>query len=275
MITALDIIIVNYNTAADLRRCLTSLREAPPHRPHQICVVDNASSDGSQAMVREAFPGVAMVALDQNAGFAAANNVGIRQTSAPLILLLNSDTVVPTGAIDELVARLDATGATAAGPRLIDGDGRPEMSWGPMLSPLGEAWQGWRVRQAASSSSSARARVGRWTSVEREVDWVTGACLLVRRDAAEAAGLLDERFFMYEEDVDFCAALRTRGGRVLFAPSAAVVHLRGRSFAAIGRSASPLYDRSHLAFYDKHAPHWAPVLRLWLTIRGRRVPTTR
>ncbi len=275
MTAALDILIVNFNTAADLRRCLTSLREAPPQRPHHICVLDNASTDGSQAMVRAEFPDVALVALDQNVGFAAANNVGIRRTSAPLILLLNSDTVVPKGALDALVARLESTGAAAAGPRLVDGQGHPEVSWGPMLSPLGEAWQAWRVRQAASPSPSACARVARWTTIERDVDWVTGACLLVRRDAATAAGLLDERYFMYEEDVDFCAALRARGGRVLFAPSAEVVHLRGRSFAATGASASPLYDRSHLAFYDKHAPQWAPVLRLWLAIRGRRVPTTR
>lgn len=273
--TALDIIIVNFNTAEDLRRCLTSLREGPPNRPHQICVVDNASSDGSQAMVRDEFPDVTLVPLERNVGFAAANNVGIRQTRAPLILLLNSDTVVPSGAIDTLITRLESTGAVAAGPRLVDGNGHPEISWGPMLSPVAEAWQSWRVRQARSPEPSARARVAKWTSVERRVDWVTGACLLVRRDAAEAAGLLDERFFMYEEDVDFCAALRAKGGTVLFAPSAEVVHLRGRSFAATGRTASPLYDASHLAFYDKHLPQWAPFLKTWLAIRGRDVPTSR
>lgn len=275
MTRALDIIIVNFNTADDLRRCLASLRDAPPDRPHHICVVDNASSDGSQAMVRNEFPDVALVALETNVGFAAANNVGIRQTRAPLILLLNSDTVVPAGALDTLIARLEATGATAAGPRLVNGTGQPEISWGPMLSPVAEAWQAWRLRQADSAAPSARARVARWTTVERRVDWVTGACLLVRRDAAEAAGLLDERYFMYEEDVDFCAALRARGGTVLFVPSAEVVHLRGRSFAATGRTASPLYDASHLAFYDKHLPQWAPFLKTWLAIRGRDVPTTR
>jgi GT2 family glycosyltransferase len=99
-------------------------------------------------------------------------------------------------------------------------------------------------------------------------DWVSGACLLVRRDAAVAAGLLDERYFMYEEDVDFCAALRARGGRILFTPAAEVVHLRGRSIRRAGAGSSH-YDRSHLAFYEKHAPRWAPLLRLWLRIRGR------
>jgi GT2 family glycosyltransferase len=106
---------------------------------------------------------------------------------------------------------------------------------------------------------------------ERPVDWVSGACLLVRRQAAIDAGLLDERYFMYEEDVDFCAALRARGGAILFTPRAEVVHLRGRSIKQAGTQASPYYDRSHLAFYEKHLPAWAPFLRLWLQLRGRRV----
>ena len=86
------------------------------------------------------------------------------------------------------------------------------------------------------------------------------------------AGLLDERYFMYEEDVDFCAALRARGGRVLFTPSAEITHLRGRSIARAGGSSSAHYDRSHLLFYEKHLPRWAPWLRLWLRLRGRVVP---
>ncbi|MBM3751169.1 MAG: glycosyltransferase family 2 protein [Acidimicrobiia bacterium] len=267
--TALDIIIVNYNTVEDLRACLRSLHTSPPARPHHVCVVDNASADGSVAAVRSEFPGVEVVALDANVGFAAANNIGIRRTSAPLVLLLNSDTVVPAGALDTLIDRLDATRATAAGPRLVDAHGRPEISWGPMLSPLAEAGQACRVRLARTPRPWAQRLVARWTTRERWVDWVTGACLLVRRSAALDAGLLDERYFMYEEDVDFCAALRARGGRILFAPAAQVVHRRGRSFAVAGTRPSPLYDRSHMAFYKKHHPLWAPILRVWLRLRRR------
>jgi N-acetylglucosaminyl-diphospho-decaprenol L-rhamnosyltransferase len=269
-VTALDILIVNFNTRDDLQACLDSLGAAPPARPHRICVVDNASRDDSVAMVRAHYPSVDVVALDTNVGFAAANNVGIRHTQAPLVLLLNSDTIVPAGALDRLVDRLEATGAAVAGPRLVDGNGHPEISWGPMLSPFAEARQAVRVRLAARRSPWAQRMVQRWTSRERWVDWVTGACLLVRRDAAVAAGLLDERYFMYEEDVDFCAAVRAGGGRVLFTAASEVVHRRGRSFAATGARPSPLYDRSHVAFYDKHLPHWAPVLRAWLRLRGRR-----
>ncbi|MDQ3069279.1 MAG: glycosyltransferase, partial [Acidobacteriota bacterium] len=99
-------------------------------------------------------------------------------------------------------------------------------------------------------------------------DWVTGACLLVRRAAAEGAGLLDERFFMYEEDVDFCAALRARGGRILFAPEAEVVHLRGRSARSAPAATRLAYHRSHAAFYAKHDPRWVRPLRAWMRLKG-------
>lgn len=270
MTPRLDIIIVNYNTAAHLTACLGSLRNAPAQIPHHICVVDNASSDGSIAATWD-FPDVEMVPLSENVGFAAANNAGIRRTSSPLILLLNSDTIVPEGAVDRLVERLEVTGAVAAGPRLIDGTLSPEVSFGPMLSPMTEAVQGLRVKLASRKSRWARRYIARHVSRERVVDWVSGACLLVRRAAAEEAGLLDERYFMYEEDVDFCASLRSRGGRIIFTPAAEILHLRGGSFAATGTPVSPLYDRSHVRFYEKHAPHWAPLLKAWLAVRGRAI----
>jgi GT2 family glycosyltransferase len=106
------------------------------------------------------------------------------------------------------------------------------------------------------------------TQREQYVDWVSGACLLVRRADAEAAGLLDERFFMYTEDVDFCAAIRARGRRVLFTPAAEVVHLRGRSAASAPAATRAAYQRSHLAFYEKHHPGFAPFLRLYQRLRG-------
>jgi GT2 family glycosyltransferase len=241
----------------------------PPATLGEVVVVDNASTDDSVAAVRTTWPRVRVFALDRNTGFAAANNLGIRNTVSPLLLLLNSDTIVGAGALDRLVARLEATGAVAAGPRLVDAGGRPEVSFGPNLSPLSEVGQRWRVRLAASDRPMARDYVTRLVRDEREVDWVSGACLLVRREAAVAAGLLDERYFMYEEDVDFCAALRQRGGRVLFTPAAEVTHLRGRSARSAPLATRAHYDRSHLAFYEKHAPRWAPLLRWWLRVRGR------
>ncbi|HEY7475004.1 MAG TPA: glycosyltransferase family 2 protein [Vicinamibacterales bacterium] len=274
----LDIIVVSYNTRADLLACMESLHAPRPRDLRKIIVVDNASSDGSADVVRASWPAVEVVALDRNAGFAAANNVGFGRATAPLVLLLNSDTIVPPLSIDRLVDRLVESGATAAGPKLVDGEGWPEVSYGPMLSPLAELSQRRRVRRAAGRDTASRAFAEHLVSGEREVDWVSGACLLTRRDAAVEAGLLDERYFMYEEDVDFCAALRARGGRILFTPAATVTHLRGRSVRAAGAASAKAaaatagpshYDRSHLAFYEKHLPAWAPWLRVWLRLRGR------
>jgi N-acetylglucosaminyl-diphospho-decaprenol L-rhamnosyltransferase len=271
MTARLDIIIVNHNTAQLLVGCLASLINFPPKIPHHICVVDNASTDSTASLVTKGFPTVELVSLDKNVGFAAANNIGIRRTSSPLILLLNSDTMVLEGSIDRLIDRLEATGAVAAGPKLIDGTASPEVSFGPMLSPWAEAFQKIRVKLAGSKRSFARGYINRHVAQERRVDWVSGACLLVRRAEAEAAGLLDERYFMYEEDVDFCASLRANGGSILFTPASEIVHLRGGSSAASGHSVSRIYDRSHVRFYEKHAPHWAPLLKLWLALRGRAI----
>lgn len=267
--TALDIVIVNYNTRADLTACLQSLTTEPPARPTTITVVDNGSTDGSVEAVRAQFNAACLIEMGRNVGFAAANNVGIRASASPLVLLLNSDTLVPAGAIDTLCERLESTGATAAGPRLIDADGRPEISWGLMLNPVTEWIQSRRIAAARSPLPQARRRVDALTSAERRVDWISGACLLVRRDEAVRAGLLDERYFMYEEDVDFCAALRQHGGTILFTPASTVIHLRGRSVAKTPSQKPSHYDDSHLAFYAKHHPAWLPVLRAYKRLRGR------
>jgi GT2 family glycosyltransferase len=256
----LSIVIVSYNVRGDLERCLNSIVAARPAVDHEIIVVDNGSSDGTAAALRARWVGVKLIDAGRNAGFAAANNIGLRQSSGELVLLLNPDTLVPPGAIDALVAVMDLLPDVAvAGPRLVDADGRAELSFGPMISPLGEMRQKLR----------ARGNVERLTARAREVDWVSGACLLVRRADAEAAGLIDERYFMYAEDVDFCAAMRARGRRVLFTPEARVVHLRGRSRRTAPGPTEQAYRRSQIAFYEKHHPAWAPILRVYLRLRGR------
>lgn len=271
MTPLVEVIIVNYNTRDELAGCLASLHDAMPACVSGIVVVDNASTDDSVAASRSRWPSVSIITLDRNLGFGAANNVALRRCRAPFVLLLNSDTTIAAGAIDTLHARMVDRGAVAAGPRLIGADGRPEISFGPMLTPVAEAAQRTRVRLARRVGRFATAYVRRRLSEERLVDWVSGACLLLRRDAAEAVGFFDERYFMYEEDVDLCAALRARGGTILFTPRAEVVHLRGRSVSRAGSpGAGPShYDRSHVAFYEKHAPGWAPWLRLWLRVRAR------
>jgi GT2 family glycosyltransferase len=213
-VSALDIIIVSYNARADLVHCLLSVKKNPPSIPHEVVVVDNASTDGSVEAARK-IPGVRVVEMGRNAGFSAANNAGIRATSGKLILLLNSDTLVPPGALDTLVAALDRAPRTGVvGPRLVDAEGRPELSFGRMISPFNE----WRQKRRPPDW------IARETAREQFVDWVSGACLLVRRADAERAGLLDERFFLSTEDEHYCHAIRLLGLRILFTPSAQITH---------------------------------------------------
>ena len=256
----LSIIIVSFNARAELERCLASLRAAPPLTPHDIVVVDNASTDGSAAAAR-GWPDVTVIDVGSNVGFARASNVGMRASSGTNVLLLNSDTIVPAGTIDRLVAELERHPDVAvAGPRLVDGSGRAELSFGRMIGPFNELRQKLRARSGA---------VDELTKHRQYPDWVSGACLLVRRADAEAVGGLDERYFMYAEDVDFCAAIRARGRRILFTPEVEVIHLRGRSAASVPESTHAAYRRSQLAFYEKHHPRWAPLLRLYLRLRGQ------
>jgi GT2 family glycosyltransferase len=255
----LSIIIVSYNARADLERCLDSIRAAPPRTSHEVIVVDNASTDASADAAR-ARAGVRVIEAGANVGFARANNAGIRASSGTDVLLLNSDTIVPPGALDRLVAELHGQSDVAvAGPRLVDAKGRAELSFGRMIGPLNEARQ--------KLLRSRPSKIEKLTRRRHFPDWVSGACLLVRRADAEAVGLFDERYFMYTEDVDFCAAIRKRGRRILFTPAVEIVHLRGRSAAAAPAATRGAYRRSRLAFYEKHHPAWVPFLRLYLRAR--------
>jgi GT2 family glycosyltransferase len=266
----LSIVIVSFNASADLARCLESLHAAPPAIPHDIVVVDNHSTDGSAALVRQRWPAVRVIEQATNAGFAAGTNVGIRASRGDLLLCLNSDTLVPRGAIDTLIDRLAAhPSAAAAGPRLVDASGRAELSFGPMISPVAELRQKTIGKLYDSHVGPIERWVERVTRREAYVDWVSGACLLVSRADAERVGLFDERYFLYSEDVDFCAALRAKGRHILFAPAAQITHLRGRSRASAPGRMNSAYRRSQIAFYEKHHPRWAPLLRRYLRLKGQ------
>jgi GT2 family glycosyltransferase len=264
----LSIVIVSHNAAADLERCLAALQRSAIEAEHEIIVVDNASRDGSVETARR-FPAVKVVALDMNRGFAAGNNAGIRVSCGDSLLLLNSDTVVPPGAIDRLLHELDEyPDAAVVGPRLVDAQGRPELSFGRMITPWNEMRQKRLVAGVARGDAAITAQVEAMTRRRQWPDWVSGACLLVRRRDAEAVGLMDERYFLYTEDVDFCAAIRARGRRVLFTPEAEIVHVRGRSAEIDPAATNAAYQRSRMAFYQKHHPWWAPVLRQYVRLTG-------
>src|SRR5881296_1106142 len=161
-----SIVVVSFNARSDLERCLESLHAAPPEASHEILVVDNRSTDGSVESARR-WPDVRVIEQELNVGFARATNTGIRASTGTALLLLNSDTLVPPGAIDRLLALLEAEPQVAVvGPRLVDGNGRAELSFGRMIGPLNEWRQKRRVRGAYEVLTRQRAYP----------DWVTGAC---------------------------------------------------------------------------------------------------
>lgn len=270
-VPTLSIVIVTYNSRRDIARCLDLLRVQAPRSLTEIIVVDNASPDETAPFVRQRWPDVRVLDAGGNIGFAGANNIGIRASSGEFVLVLNPDTEATGTAIDMLVACLERTPAIGAvGPQIVDSEGRRELSWGAMISPWAEAWQKLLVTSHDRRLPVISQIVQRRTGHSRDVDWVSGACLLARRRDLEAVGLFDERFFLYTEDVDLCASLRRRGQRVHFLADARIVHHRGQSAASAPAATRTAYRRSHLAFYDKHHPGWVPLLKAYLALRGAR-----
>lgn len=266
---SLAIIIVTYNSAGEIGPCLDSLVGHTDPFPTTITVVDNASTDGTAEMVRQRWPSVQVISSPGNVGFSRANNLGIRATSGDYVLLLNPDTVAPPGAIQTLVRGLAAhPDAAIAGARLLSERGFPELSWGDPIGPWNEFKR--KVFSALYHRKIRRIvrKVDKLSRQAREVSWVSGACMVIRRPELEAVGLLDERYFMYTEDVDLCLAVRKRGRTVLYVASAEVLHYRGRS-AARNPATDRLYRKSQVAYYEKHLPRWAGPLRAYLKLTGK------
>lgn len=269
---SLAIIVVTYNSATEIGACLDSLVGHTAPFPTTITVVDNASPDGTAQLVRDRWPSVQVIESPTNVGFSRANNLGIRATSGDYVLLMNPDTVAPPGAVQTLVRGLAAHPAAAiAGARLLSDRGFPELSWGDPIGPWNEL-----KRKVFSILYYRKVRrivrkVDRLSRQAREVAWVSGACMVIRRADLEAVGLLDERYFMYTEDVDLCVAMAKRGRTVLYVAGAEVLHHRGMS-AARNPETERRYRQSQLAYYDKHLPRWAAVLRAYLRLTGKTVP---
>lgn len=267
------VVVVSFNTQEDLLRCLASL--AVVTTPIEVAVVDNASADGSADAVRRSFPRSKVIANATNEGYAKANNRGWRATSAPFVLLLNSDAEVRPGAVETLLEVLETQPSVGiVGPRTVGSDGTLQVSTGPDLTPLAEWRQRRLVRGVEIKDPAALAVAARRYATEHEPVWVSGSCLLTRRAHLEAVGGLDEAFFLYEEDVDLCVRVGRLGVKALFTPAAQVLHHKGRSMTRVPDLARLEYHRSHLLYYRKHrGPLPLAFLRAYLVILGLRAAT--
>jgi len=266
---SLAIIIVTFNSMDEIDACLQSLVGHTAPFPTSITVVDNASRDGTADHIRRKWPTVSVIDSGGNLGFAKANNLGIRASQSEFVLLMNPDTIAPPGAIQTLVRGLAShPEAAIAGARLLSDTGFPELSWGGQVTPWTELKQMVYSRLYHRKVRRLVRHVDKASRQAREVAWVSGACMVIRRADLEAVGLLDERFFMYLEDVDLCLSMTKRGRSVLYIAGAELVHYRGRS-APKNPDLERKRQESHVAYYEKNLPKWAPMLRVYLKATGK------
>jgi N-acetylglucosaminyl-diphospho-decaprenol L-rhamnosyltransferase len=245
----LSVVVVSYNTRGLLRQCLASI---PVSDAIEILVVDNASADGSADMVVEEFPRAVVIRAPRNLGFAAANNVALARSRGAAVMLLNPDAVLTPGALDLLVGYLrEHSEVGIVGPTLRYPDGRFQSSGFEFPSVLSELRQSRSVDWLLCKLGSRRAVPSPETTAI-EVDWVDGACLLVRREVIETVGPLDEQFFLYGEEVDWCYRARRAHWHVVAVRAATVVHHQGQSSKGSSRATVAYLTETRLRFFRTH-----------------------
>lgn len=269
----LSIVIVNWNTRDYLLGALSSLYGAPPPFPFEVIVVDNASTDGSAEAVRREFPQARLVVNTENAGYARGNNQGFAASTGRYVLLLNPDVVLPPGGLERAVALLEARPEArvgALGVKLVNPDGTVQRSVRGFPRPAAVLWEALGLGRLFPRSRVFGAYRMGWFAYDREaeVDQPMGTFLLIPRQALDEVGLLDERFPIFFNEVDWCYRARRQGWRILFTPEVAVTHYGGSSTKQVSARMAWESRRGLLDFYRKHyrSPLFAPVF--WAAAAG-------
>lgn len=252
----LSIIIVNWNTRDLLERCLRDVYQNSRNLDFEVIVVDNASTDDSLTMLACNFPQVKVIKNPNNAGFSAANNRGIQVAQGRYYLLLNTDAFVHPGTLESMVKFMDERPeAGVAGCRLYYADGSPQRSCTSFPTLRTELFQVlWLDRLFPRSRLFGHYWLSYWDyNSVHEVDSVIGACMMLRRDAVDKVGLLDEGYFMYSEEVDLCYRMKQAGWKVLYTPQATATHIWGGTSKRIQEKTTflRLYE-SRMRFFRKH-----------------------
>jgi N-acetylglucosaminyl-diphospho-decaprenol L-rhamnosyltransferase len=269
-VTDLSVSVVSYRTPALLRQCLGALERERAQMDMDVTVVDNASGDGSAEMVADDFAWVRLIRNDRNLGFGAAHNQALRIAEGRYVVILNSDATPRVGALQALVGFLDAhPGVAVAGPRLRYPDGRvqPSRRRFPTVATL--LFESTQLQRFWPDNAVLRRyyMADRSDDEPQEVDWIVGACLCVRAQAAAEVGLFDERFFMYSEELDWCRRFRAAGWRVAYVPQAEVMHVEGASARLDYAARDRLFQTSKLQYAAKwHGPAVARLLRAYVVL---------
>lgn len=267
----LSVIIVNWNTRDLLCQCLDSLSQKVKGIDTEIFVVDNGSTDGSVAAVREKFPGVKLIENPVNLGFAKANNQAFSVSKGRYLLLLNPDTQVKDEAIEGMLSFMDVhPEAGLVGAQLLNADGSKQNSIANFPSLATELLNKSLLRRLFPEKFP-----GKETEYPGpiEVDSVIGACMLVRREAVEQVGLLDEKFFLFLEETDWCYRMKKAGWKIYHIPQAEILHFQGKSAEAEKGKARIEYYRSRYHYFRKNRGRLQQVLlmigliaRLWIEL---------
>jgi N-acetylglucosaminyl-diphospho-decaprenol L-rhamnosyltransferase len=247
----LSVVIVTWNSARFIGPCLGAL-QANTACSYECFLVDNSSSDDTVAIVRRDYPWVTLLEPGRNLGFAAANNLALRRAAGRSLLLLNPDTEVQPGALAAMLALLDRRSAAGAvGARLLNSDGTLQFSTFRLPTAATLAWE-YFLRDLRRLDDP---RAGRYAAadyaVERPVEGLLGACLMLRRQAVEQVGILDERFVLYCEEVDWCIRLRRAGWELWYTPAAEVFHHSGQSAKLAPARSFLLLQRNRFRLYSK------------------------
>lgn len=267
----LSLIIVNYNTRELLRQCLLSLRSARAQLELEIFVIDNASRDHSAEMVKQEFAEVELMQNAANAGFAAANNQGLRRARGEYLLLLNSDTEVRPGALEHCLEFFRAhPEAGVVGCKLLNADGSIQPSCESFLSLPLLFYESFFLEKIFPHNRVFGRRAMTYFDYDRAlpVDYVKGAFLMIRRRAFEDVGLLDEGFFFYAEEMDWCYRAREKGWEVYFTPEAEVLHHGGQSGDPLSPAIFVQLHRARYQFYRKHHGAFASFIARMLMAAG-------
>lgn len=270
--TDLSVIILNYNTRDLLRECLRSVLASAGAGAMEVIVVDNCSRDESAEMVEREFPGVQLIRSPRNGGFAFGNNLGLRVARGRYLLLLNPDTSVPPDALATLLSFMEANPqAGVCGPRLVRADGSLDLACRRSFPTPAVSF--YRIAGLSKLFPNSR-RFARYnlTYLDEheltEVDSVVGACMLVRRTAVDQAGLLDEAFFMYGEDLDWAFRIKQRGWKIYYNPAATVLHYKRESARQRPVKTITEFYRAMLIFHEKHYARQTFFLLNWLIVAG-------
>lgn len=250
-----SVIYVNWNTRRLLEGSLISLRAATNLGGVEVIVVDNGSTDGTVEWLRRDWPFVNIVRLDHNVGFSVGNNIGVSHSTGEFLLLLNTDTILRSSTVSGLTRVLESSpDVGCAGARHVNVDGSLQRSMDSFPNLEADLMTLTELHRLGCVASALRRRHAWWSDHDqcRDVDWVNGACIMVRRSAFEAVDGFDPRFFIYGEEVDLCKRISERGWRIVFTPEAEVVHLGGAAMDHVAIERLCLKHEGLLRFYDKH-----------------------